>query len=125
VGLRHLIEDAGSGCGWSDAIDGYVFVRCFFAERFSKRNDPRLCCTVGGGVCVSFFAGYGSDVDDSSVVLSQHVRHDGAAAEVDSDKVDVDDFFPGVDGVFPGLVIRAGNSGVGDENVDFAVLFYG
>src|SRR3954453_11827453 len=72
------------------------------------------------GIWVAFLAGDRGDVDDASVVLLDHRRHDRLAADEGSVEIDAQHFAPFLDIGFPHRLVDAGNSGVVDENVDLA-----
>ena len=106
--------------GGRDAVHRDVVAGQLLAERFGQRDDAGLRRAVGRGVRVAFLAGNRRDVDDAAVVLPDHVRHDGAAAQKDAGQIDVEHLLPGVDRILPDLLLRPGDAGICDEDVDAA-----
>ena len=123
--LAHLVEDCGARGGRRYAIDSYVLGGELLAERLCKRDHARLGRGIGGRVRIALLAGDRGDVDDASVALGDHGRNHGFAAVEDAVEIKVDHPSPVLDRIVGNRRVRAGNTGVVDENVDPAGLLGG
>ena len=72
------------------------------------------------GVGVALLAGDRGDVDDAAVVLLDHRRHDGLAADEGPVEIDAQYFAPFLEVSVPYRLVDAGDPGIVDENVDLA-----
>ena len=119
--LLHLVENLGSGRGRRDAVHQDIGCGQFLAQRFGKRNNPRLGCRVVRGVGIAFLASNRCNIDDPPIPVFEHVRHNRTAGQIGTDKVDLDHTPPDLGLQFPGFCISACNPGIVDEDIDFAV----
>ena len=118
--LRHLVEDRGLGRGRRDAVDRDVVAGQLLAERLGQRDDAGLRRRIGGGVRIALLAGDRGDVDDAAVVLRDHQRHDGAAAQERPVEIDAHHLRPGLRRIFGDRHVGPGDAGVVDQDVDAA-----
>ena len=123
--LRHLVEDRGARRGRRDAVHRDVVARQLLAERLGQRDDAGLRRRIGDRVRIALLAGDRGDVDDAAVVLRDHQRHHGAAAEELAVEVDAHHLRPGLRRILPGRHVRPGDAGVVDQDVDAAERLHG
>ena len=117
---RHLVEDRGLRGGGRDAVDRDVVAGKLLAERLGQRDDAGLRRRIGGGVRIALLAGDRGDVDDAAVVLRDHQRHHGAAAQERPVEIDAHHLRPCLRRIFGDRHVGPGDAGVVDQDVDAA-----
>ena len=114
----HLVKYVSLGSSRCNAVHQNVGLRQFLAERFGQPDQPGLRGGVVRCVRVALLAGHGCDVDDASIAIREHFRHDGVTDKERRDQVDVDHLAPDGRLQLPRLGIAARDAGIVDEDVD-------
>ena len=115
--LADLLKDTGLDGAGRHTIDGDVLVSELLRQGFGERNYASLGRAVRRQIRDAFFTGNRSNVEDTTIALPPHERHDGAATVKDRGQVDVHDVVPVRRCVLPQTRIRSGDTRVVDEDV--------
>ena len=73
---------------------------------------------------VPFLSRDGCNIDDPAIPIRKHPRHQGPAAKVDPEEVDLQDFLPLIRRAFPELLAAPCDPRIVNENIDRIYRLY-